>query len=199
MQRVRTLSLLFVNLFISVSVFGQGRVSFKNTASTSYYIRTNDGFNIGLMSGVNAYRIGLYVGTNLAGDESSLSLVGLATNAPLAGYFNGGSVFALPTAYPADMPILFQLRGWSFAGGLSFEEAVVNSGLPGNVILLGKSELGVITPTAIPSPPRELFGTNPGQLSQGFVIGVPEPSMHALAALGAIALLLCGRRRRGRN
>ena len=59
----------------------------------------------------------------------------------------------------------------------------------------GVSPLGTITPSASPAPPADLFGTSPGQLSRGFVLGVPEPSTSALAVLGALTMLRVGSKR----
>jgi hypothetical protein len=187
---------LLTGLVFVSSAFAQGRVSFRNTASTSYYIYTNNGSGgFGLMSGANGYRIGLYASTIPGATESSLELIGLATNsATLPGRFLGPSPYALPGNYPASTPIVFQIRGWSFAGGLSWNEALAGAALDPLGIQLGSSALGTVTPTPAPSPAGELWGTSPGALTSGFVIGIPEPSSTALAALGALALLMNWRR-----
>jgi MYXO-CTERM domain-containing protein len=179
-------------------VYGQGSVVFNNTASAAYNVTTNDAFggNAGLMSGAGRYRVGLYASTDLLAGAGSLSLVGLSTNIGIAGKFSGGSPFVLPNGYPTGTPIRFQLRGWSFAGGLSYEEAVTASlGDPLN-IALGTSALGTTTPGGGPTPPGALFGTAPGQLTSGFVVApVPEPSSIALGLLGLGAIALFRRRK----
>src|SRR5687767_3777550 len=114
------LSVLFFSI---ISTLGQGTVVFNNVASSTFNIYTNNAsFTPGIMSGAGRYRIGLYATTNLS-DPSGMQLVGLATNLALSGKFNGGSAFALPSGFPSGQPILFQLRAWSFHGGLSYQEA----------------------------------------------------------------------------
>jgi len=197
---MKTFLLLVSILVVSFSAFGQGRVSFRNTASTSYYLYTNNALmtSSGWISGANAYRIGLYASTSVGASESSLTLIGLATNsAALPGRFLGPNPYALPAQFVAGSPITFQLRAWSFAGGLTYEEALVAAAADPLNVATGTSPLGTVTPTAVPSPAAELFGTNPGQLSSGFCIGcIPEPSTHTLASLGAVALLLFSRHAR---
>ena len=140
--------LLFAALLLvsAANSFGQGTVVFQNTASPAFNLTTNNGLGTapGPISGAGAYRIGLYASVNTNATAGSLALVGLATNvAALPGKFNGGGGFILPNGFPTGTPIVFQLRGWSFAGGTSFEEALVSSA--GNVAL-GVSPLGVTTP-----------------------------------------------------
>jgi hypothetical protein len=160
------------------------------------------------MSGVNAYRIGLYVGP-LGSDEPSLQLVGLATNAfgipPFDGRFNGGDPFYLPSGYAADTPIAFQVRVWSFFAGLSWEEASTASGSP----FLGSTAIGYVTPAGGITVPPQLFGSNPGQLSglqfppsspslaKLFIEPepVPEPSTYVLGALAVMTAFLFRPRR----
>jgi hypothetical protein len=194
---------VLAGLLAAVGAFAQGRVGFDNNATTRIF--TNDlAGNVGLMSGVNAYRIGLYAGAEGSGEEL-LQLVGLATNSPIAGRFNGGNPFRLPSGFPAGTPLTFQVRVWTFSAGMSYEEALATAA-GGNSVFLGKTALGFLTPTDVPLPPPQLFGTNPGQL-YGFqvapsgppvaflAIEVPEPSAYALGALGAL-MTLAGFRRR---
>lgn len=191
---------LLALFFTTFSAHAQGTISFRNVASTRFYIWTNnfEGTAPGLMSGTNAFRIGLYVSTDLGARESALHLAGLATNAsPFPGRFLGPSPYSLPAGYPAGTPILFQLRVWSHHGGLSWDEGVFAS--RGGVVA-GASPLGTVTPTAPPAPPAEIFGTRPGQLPSGFWIGppIPEPSTYALTSLAMAALLLM-RRSKGKS
>src|SRR5688572_17577479 len=117
---MKTTWALLMALFIAVVANGQGSVGFNNTSTTRIYTNNGSG-GFGLMSGLNAYRIGLYVGP-LGSAESSLQLVGLATNAfgipPFDGRFNGGNPFYLPGGYPGETTIAFQVRVWSSFAGL---------------------------------------------------------------------------------
>ena len=86
--------LSLVLLGTAIAAQAQGTVAFHNTASPTYRLWTNNwqGTVSNLVSGANAYRIGLFGSTDLTAYESSLSLLALATNAAspaLAGYFNG--------------------------------------------------------------------------------------------------------------
>ena len=194
---MKKLLLLAAFLGASVSLFAQGTVTFANLASQNYRLTTNSapgGPNSGLMSGVNAYRIGLYAGPS-GSAEGALTLVGIATNSSvpaLAGYFNGGSPFTLPAGFATGTEIAFQLRAWSYASGLSYESA---AGDPSAA--LGKSALGFVTPGGGTVLPGALFGTGPGQLSTGFEIApiIPEPSSIALGLLGLGAIALFRRRK----
>jgi hypothetical protein len=202
---MKKLLLLATLLGITASAFAQGNVSFRNNASTSYYIYTNsatgslDGQdpNTRLMSGSNAYRIGLYASPTTGGAAGSLTLVGMTTNsAALAGRFLGPSPFVLPAGYAAGTPITFQIRAWSFAGGLSYEEALLAALVNPLNIAFGVSALGTVTPSANSAPVAVLFGTEAGLLTQGFQIGpVPEPSSIALGLLGLGAMGLFRRKK----
>ena len=180
------------------SALAQGNVSFRNNASTSFYIWTNNypGTGLGLMSGTSAYRIGLYAAPGTGASAQSLTLIGLATNnAALPGRFLGPSPYVLPNGYSAGTPITFQIRAWSFAGGMSYEEALVGGVVNPLDIALGQSALGTVTPSDAASPVALLFGTTPGLLQQGFVIGAPEPSSIALGLLGLGAMALFRRKK----
>lgn len=199
----KLLLLAAISLATVASSFGQGTVIFNNNASTSYNLTTNNatGTAPGVMSGANRYRVGLYaaVGTGVA--EGSLQLVGLASNAIVAGKFNGGSGFILPSGFAVSAPITFQLRAWTLGAGTSYEEAQ-NTALSGNPldVALGRSPLGTTTPggdtPSGPVPAGALFGTAAGLLTSGFVVApVPEPSTIALGLLGLGAIALFRRRK----
>jgi hypothetical protein len=193
--------ILLTSLLAVTSTFGQGRVTFRNGASTDYYLYTNGPGGLGLMSGVNAYRIGLYASPNTGASQGSLTLIGLATNAAaLPGRFLGPApYFITAPGYTAGQPITFQIRVWTFSAGMSFEEAVVTALANPFTVACGLSALGTTTPTPAPSPAGELWGTSVGNLTSGFEISVfphvPEPSTGALCALGAAAFFLGTRRR----
>jgi hypothetical protein len=187
----------------TVTTRAQGTVAFHNTASPGYRFWTNNwqGNVSNLISGADAYRIGLYGSTDLAASEGSLVLLALATNAPsaaLAGYFNGGS--ALPLAgLSVGTAIRFHLRAWSLSAGANWSEASITAAQDPYSLGMGTSPLGSTVLGGGIIPPGALFGTSPGQLSRGFMILhpelVPEPSLGALAFLGAVTGFLFLRRR----
>jgi hypothetical protein len=181
--------------------YGQGTVVFNNNASPAFNLWTNNAVRTAsnLMSGASAYRIGLYAAPSSGAAEGSLTLVGLATNAPLAGKFNGGSAFVLPNGYAVSSPLTFQIRAWSFAGGLSYEEALTASlsnplDIALGVSLLGTTAGGGTTPGG-PVPAGSLFGTNPGQVGAFEIRPIPEPSSIALGLLGLGAIALFRRKK----
>ena len=199
---MKKLLLLATLLGTAASALAQGNVSFRNNASTSFYIYTNDAVRSlnavaitnRLMSGTSAYRIGLYAAPTTGATSNSLTLVGLATNnAALAGRFLGPSPYVL-TGYAPGTPITFQIRAWSFAGGLTFEAAQAASQLDPLNIALGASDLGTVTPSDAASPVALLFGATP--LVSGFEVKpVPEPSSIALGLLGLGAIALFRRKK----
>ena len=178
---------------VAGSASGQGLVNFANTGTTLIYTQSTVTGLPGLTSGANAFKFGLYVGP-LGTPAASLQLVGLATNAApafLAGLFNGGRPFQLPSpAYPAGTPISFQVRGWDFNVG-TWENALIGVDAYGNGgAMRGVSAVGFVTPTDGSTGVPDLLGTGPGQVG-GFTmtIPIPEPSVLALGVLGIAVLL----------
>lgn len=173
-------------------------VDFANSSTT--LIRTNQpGGASGGIAGAQQYRIGLYVGT-VGSPASSLTLVGLGTNAPLAGRFNAnpsGGFFTLPSPYASGNQLAFQVRAWSLASGTSYEAALASG-----AGWLGTSTLGVTTLGGGTVLPGSLFSATPvvdanGNLPvTGFDLQpVPEPSSIALGLLGLGAIALFRRRK----
>jgi hypothetical protein len=208
---MKKLLLLAVLGLTAASAMAQGRVSFRNTASTEYNIYTNNA--LGTLTGtdinsrltqsnsVAQFRIGLYASPTTGASSNSLTLISLITNSAspgLIGKIFGANPLVLSTAagYSAGSPITFQIRAWSFAGGLTWDTAYA-LGNSGNLdVAFGASAIGTTTPTAAPSGAGELFGTTPGQLISGFEIRpVPEPSSIALGLLGLGAIALFRRKK----
>ena len=202
---MKKLLLLSVFLAATVSAMAQGRVSFRNTASTSFNILTNSYLlnSPGVMqsNGVAQYRIGLYASPTTGATSNSLALISMITNSAsptLAGKIFGADPLVLSTAagYSAGSAITFQIRAWSFAGGMTWDEALANRMLDPFNVAIGKSEIGTATPTAAPSGAGPLFGTAPGLLTSGFdITPAPEPSSIALGLLGLGAIALFRRKK----
>ena len=176
------------------SAFAQS-VVFANTAGVAYKLTTNNvaGTALGNMSGANAYRIGLYAAGGAGQTENSLVLVGLATNAAtaaLAGNFNGGNPFFLPSPFLAGDTITFQVRSWQFSGGLTYAEAFLAG------VATGRSSVGSTVLGGGTVPAGALFGTSAGQIgSFSAVAPIPEPSSIAIGLLGLGAVALFRRRK----
>jgi hypothetical protein len=201
---MKKLLLLAVLGVTAISAMAQGRISFRNTASTTYNVFTNNVFGtaLGLMQtqAVAQYRFGLYASPTTGAAEGSLTLIGLATNAVnpnFLGKIFGADPFPITApGYAAGSPITFQIRGWSIAGGLSWTEALAAQALDPLNIALGQSTLGTTVPTASPGTPGALFGTAPGLLGTGFtLVPTPEPSSIALGLLGLGAIAMFRRKK----
>ncbi len=183
-------------MLLSVRAFSQGFVAFQNNQVTR--LTTNDfQGNMGFTSGVNAYRIGLYIAPFGTTDEQSFSLIGLATNSSGAvqvyGRFNGGDQFQIPGN--TGQTIAYQVRAWSLFAGNSHEEAVLYAGP--ETVFAGRSAIGEVTPGVGSAPSPPLFGTLPGTVD-GFALTpiIPEPSTLALAVVGAGIFWFATRARR---
>lgn len=198
---MKKLLLACATLFSVVSVsLGQGTANFANGTIPANFITTNTPSGSGPIQGLNQYRIGLYAGSQGTA-ASALTLVGLATNAPIsafAGQFNAnpaGGFFQVP-GFASGTTIAFQVRAWTLAAGLDYESALTAAGANPSY-LVGASALGETTLGGGATPPGTLFGTNPGNVT-GFAISpsiVPEPSSIALGLLGLGAIALFRRRK----
>ena len=186
-------------LLCVATAYGQGRVAFLNNSTTPISTNTTSiGGASGPTSGAGNFYFGLYVGT-LGTPSNALTLNILATNSGIAGRLTGGSPAPLvaPHADGTTYPLTFQIRGWSAAGGTSYEAALLAQATNPN-ILTGASILGQVTPTFAPVVQAALFGTSGGGLVPGFALapgGVPEPSSIALGLLGLGAIALFRRRK----
>jgi len=209
MRNMKLTPALIVSLLSLIAIqtgYTQGQVVFANSTNTRFLTNDSQG-NFGFMAGLNAYRIGLYVGAAGA-TEDSLQLIRVTTNAPgpFLGRFNGGNPLLLPSEYPAHQPITFQIRVWSLFAGTSFEEALQ---YPGSAFF-GVTALGSAVPSLAPEAPALLFGTDAGQLyglqypssspqyaalAVEVPVVVPEPSVLKLATIAVLLALVCRRRR----
>lgn len=175
---------ILLGVFCAVSSFAQGTIHFANTATT--LLSTNSGANpapgqqpntSGLTTGLDHYRIGLYIAPLGTVDLAAFTLVLVATNGTIPvsnGRFDGG-LAALATG---NTTVSFQVRAWTLTEGPTYESFGPNSGSA----YRGRSTIGFVTPAV---GGAEIFGTNPGQVS-GFSLfsPVPEPSTPALMLLG---------------
>ena len=183
----------FLGVLCACSTFAQGTIHFANTVTTR--LSTNSTASpppgqvpnaTGFTSGLNHYRIGLYIAPQGTTDENAFTLIATATNftGASAGLFDGGQA-----SVPGNtgQTIAFQVRAWTLAAGLTFEQAAGAPGFP----YLGKSTIGFVAPGPGSS---EIFGSLPGQVG-GFVLTpVPEPSTYGLVLLGLALGVLAHRR-----
>jgi hypothetical protein len=177
-------------LFIALSVPAQpATLSFHNSANFPLWTNNASGSGSNLMSGANAFRIGLYLARGMNQPESALGLFRMTTNIEaMPGLFHGGYP-QFSADYAHGDYVTFQIRAWSLSGGSSYEEAALAAASNPDV-LLGRSGLG-FTFLVQDQVPRPLFHpTMPGLLRSGFEIGpLPEPSAWSLLGL---AVSSCG-------
>jgi len=175
---MKKILLIAVAAFVSVSAFAQGTVNFSNLGRN---ITTSTGVNVPAGA---TFMGALYFAPAGVTDESAFMQVGATATFLAAGTIVGGTRTAPVT--PAGAVANFQIRVWEVATGANFDAAthrgksIIVTGATGN-------------PTAVP-PGTPLNLVAAGLTAFQMQI-VPEPSVFALGALGAGALLLLRRRK----
>lgn len=169
---------MFLIFAATVRCFAQGTVNFANLApGVDAPVRDANGqLCVGCMAQ-------LYVGPANTTDPSLLVTNGIS-GGPASflpgqpGYFQGGN--RTLAGFPAGTTVTFQVRAWATASGPSWNSALER----------GESNLIQVMLTG---GSVNLVGLQPFSLSI-----VPEPSPIALAALGLLATMVFGVRRRSR-
>lgn len=177
------LTCLAASLLVSTSAFGQGTVAFGNS-NTSLVTAEVGGPSVptGLNSGYGGLLVALFWGVQGSSADALVQIGGTASIAPLAGRFSGGQrTTGVETAPGATAT--FQVRAWSADLGATYAAALASgsTGWIGTSALFNSATGGAGTPA---SPAVPLSATVPGFA----VTLVPEPSVIALALLGAGAL-----------
>jgi hypothetical protein len=168
---MKKILLIAVAAFISVSVYAQGTVNFSTVGAPGILQAAEKGG--GLVPAGATFQAGLYFAPAGVTDEAMFMAVG----AP-GSFISGGRVFAGERQTPNPGTFNFQVRVWEVAD-------------PAHT---GRSSIFAITtgnPNAVPATPTA--NIVPG--FDGIQMVVPEPSVIALGALGAGALLLLRRRK----
>jgi len=186
---MKRIHLLLAVLALPATVVAQGQVIFANTSTTLFMTADRSGANQQLMSGVNAFRIGLYIAPPGTSDPSLFTLTGVATNSSVVPGRFSHPESPYTIAGNNGTPIAFQIRAWVAASGATYESARYR----------GWSAIGSVTPAVGGAPAPNLFGSGPGQLATGIVIFVPEPSTWALVALGILIIFYCRKKARGKS
>lgn len=184
----------FFALLLSTScVMAQGYVVFANATTPDTRITTNINGNVGHITGIDQWAVGLYMapmGTISPGD-ASWNLVAVSTNRTglFSGLFYGYSPLQLPRGYAvgttyATMVLVWEAKyGWDNAGYASSS-------------LRASSGIGSITPATQAGPFPFVFGSGPGQLGAIQIAFIPEPSFLSLGVLGIGAVLAVRAKRR---
>jgi hypothetical protein len=196
MKKLLTLAALVGTAAMS---FGQGQISWNNTAGT--LISVNGASMSPSTSPATTYNFGLFIAPDGTAaptgvNDANWQFVGAyavnSTAAAGAGRLTNPGTATI-AGYGIGTTVAFIIRGWQSTTGAGDWAAA----LPG-LTAVGTSALGnaLLGGGAIPLPIT--FGTGAGQVG-GFNITpttiVPEPSSMVLAGLGAASLLLFRRRK----
>lgn len=181
--------ILTISLVVtSLTVFGQGVLTFQNNTAT----RITNGVT-GVASSTST-RVGLYVG-NVGDSAASLTPVaGSVFNCIVPGTFNGGNVTI--AGFTGDVAL--QVRAWLATTVYGSYEAALAGSVGGDAsVLLGVSPVFTHTLVTGVGQPNNI-NANPGYLAGSgtrLVPVVPEPSSIALGLLGLGAVALFRRRK----
>ncbi len=177
---------------LSLGAFAQGTVIFNNSSSQLVRIdHTTATINAPVGTHVALYYSPTSVSDPMA---AALHLIsgGVATIAPVAGQFNGGTKTTDVDALGGST-IYVSIRGWT--GNYATWDLAFAAAQSGTQVWMGATTpFAVATGNPAGSPP-----TLPTALSTvagftGLMLVVPEPTTFALAGLGAAALLIFRRR-----
>jgi hypothetical protein len=183
----------------ALTMYGQGRVSFNNTASgngitvttdTAFGIAPGEGARGDLLPATYSIQL-LWAPQGTYATEASFLAAVVGSSTPIGfnagpGFFVGG---ATPNPVGTSMPVAaytMQARAWFNNGQFATYDVALAGGHN-----TGFSQFFNLTPTASPATAPITLGL----LSFGVGVPVPEPSTFALAGLGAAALLLFRRRK----
>jgi hypothetical protein len=179
----------------AVTTFAQGAVNFFN-GTTTLVSAGPVGQQTIISQPQGSYYFGLLTAPSGASDLSQFSFAGVyATNLGAAspGQFSGG-----PRTYVAGwlpgVTMSFVVAGWSSTLGHDWSQQWLSGGFGGDGFFgfspIGSGAAGAPRTGVAGPPPLNLFGGGTGVLTGWNLAPVPEPSIMALAALGAIALML---------
>lgn len=183
--------------------FAQGSVHFSNSTLSRislitpmvppYDIPLTPNINFGLFYGIGQSTsltfLSSWIGVN------STSTAGIIVNP--ADRKTVMTTVALPGTSPGETDVWLQVKAWDTAFGTDWVEASLSGQW------FGESQTRNVGALGPPTGPgvwiwQPATGTSP-ILIPAFVIGIPEPSMLALAGLGTAALFVFRRRTAGRS
>jgi hypothetical protein len=188
----KTLLMLTVVVASALTMYGQGRVSFNNTASGNLVTVTTDATRAGVGQGApgsgleSQYSIQLlWAPAGTYADDHVAFLAALLGQSTPVSFIGGGSFIGGTTPIGPVQTYTMAARAFWNNGQFATFDASNNGG--NNT---GWSPYFNMTPTASPTPAPVTLAM------QSFAVSsVPEPSTFALAGLGAAALLLFRRRK----
>jgi len=186
--------LLGISFFsIAILAHGQGTIAFGNSALTRFIIRSYPDGTIRNCLPSDGISVGVFYGpAGTSADQLALA-PGLANIGATAGVLvNAPSVFGLPGTESGQI-VSLQIRAWYSTFGTDWQ-AARQSGY-----YYGETDVRQVTlgPTAGPGTViwQTATGTNPNRfIPIGPILGVPEPSILAVGALGGLLLLFFRRK-----
>jgi len=212
MKKLLTIALLAGATSLS---FGQGQVTFANSATT--LISTNSAHGTAAAGPVSPYSgsVGFYYALFVAAstvntvtgvnDPNWQTVVGYATNTTSA---SGGRLAGGQPVVPGFLTgttANFIIRAWSasvagadWTTARTWETSYENTGATPTLGYWYDSPVEQIAVGGTPNPVTATFGATPGTSFQGFTMDlrpIPEPSTFALAGLGMAAMLIFRRRK----
>jgi hypothetical protein len=185
-MRIKTL--ILVGMIAALPAFGQGRITFANTATGTGVVGGSPVTDIDTTTRLTGatFWAQLYAVAGAGQAESSLVAIGTPTNFRTgggAGFVPAGIVATVPAAAPGTTATL-QMRAWEGAAGSTYEAARAGGGKYGQSNVVNVGPLGGPDPGGgVPFLDPFMIGIQPFSL-------VPEPSTIALGLLGAAALLI---------
>jgi hypothetical protein len=173
------------------SAFGQGLVTFQNSAINAPIRTVTGGVTNNMPAGGHTYSF--YFTYGASSGNLNFTSATYFNNDTAAGRIDTNSITAnIALQVPGGTPASFQLYAFKTSFG-TFAEAQL---APGGEWY--QSGIITLTPSISPSPGTTMFGTAVGSQFQGFTFNVnpiPEPSTIALGILGAGSLLFLRRKK----
>lgn len=190
---MKKLILTAAALFVTLSIYAQGTIDFKND-NTALIMDATDGLAVTQSDGIV---VGLYWAPLT--DPDNFTQIGASTgiNFPPpspAGRFTGGTR-TTGTATGEQGEARFIVRAWEVAYGATYELAVAAAPMGGRPAKVGQSNIIVTKTGGGIGTPGSLLSPGASQPLQPFSVNVPEPTTLALGLIGVGALLLLRRRK----
>jgi hypothetical protein len=187
---MRKLAIALLVVCTTASALAQGTINFNNRLDAANWAKVTDADGVTGLAGTG-FNAQLFAGpAGTAADALTAVVASLVTFRTGAGAGSWVAVngMVIPNVAPGAQAAL-QVRAWANNGGaLTSYAAAVAAGAPNGVSAVFTSNPlgGFGTP---PSTPPQIVGPGVTDPMTGFSL-VPEPSVIALGALGALALVL---------